>query len=1677
MRKIYTLLFFLCVLAPLFAQKYGNEWVNYNHKYFKFPLVNEGIYRLDSLTLSQGFDLSTLNTSDLKVIVKGKEIRLFVSDGADSKINTNDFVEFYVNPLPAQVDSLVYKKNITYQPNPYRALFNDTIYAFICEEPAQAHLRYTVSNDTTSAGASVSNYVLKDNVYTNFAGFGWYTSNGYNKEDLYLDEISDPNYTQIEARGSIFKKASGVFFQSNPYIYTGNPSLPITFETVFSGNSRQDGTYPDHQVQIQYLDQSSQPVILYDTTFFGYVGWKKTFQLSVGSISPSSSFTISSVSVPSYTFDNLSMVNYMRLRYPMQMNFNAQAALRFTAVAPSGALKNHCQFSNFANFGSGNPIAYDLKNGVRLTTVYPGGSVRILLAAGSGNAECYIAAAGAVISVNKLIPVNANGKFSYYNNSSNQKQLAIVYHNQVASAAQRYIDYRSSITGGNYKVIAANIDHLYEQFAYGVNKHPIAIRNFIQYLNDSLQSPPEAVFLIGKGMKQADLGPGFQNENLIPVAGVPSSDHWYTTALNGTDTYYPQLPIGRLSVLTNSDVSNYLEKVQEFELSPKAEWKKNVLHFVGGDDETLNAKLKQYMDGYTATITDTLFGAAVKTFMKNTTAPIQTEISDTIRRSIDAGCSLMNFFGHGSEQGFDQAIDEPSFYNNAGRYPLIIANSCYSGNIFVNKSISVSERFVNAKRRGSIGFVATTSYGFDAGLDNFTRGFYKALCQTNYGTTIGQVMQEAARLNSLAGDQTTPIVGMEMCLNADPVLNISVGKLPDYQLKNSSISFNTKTYADSIGISIAIKNPYKAVNDSMWVRITRFFPNNDSLVIRKVMLAPKYLDTLKLYNYLDFDRGIGLNRFKVTLDDIRQIPEDDESNNTTLGTVDLFVPGGDIVPVIPARFAIVPKKNTITLKACTSDPFAPLTTYRFQLDTSNKFLSPLSQTLIVSKGGVIEWQVNLTLADSTVYFWRVSRDSISEQKNFAWRESSFQTLSDKIGWGQSKFEQYRDNSYQYVNYDKTLRRFNFRNTKISISTRNAVFPTIGLGANNCFYNTLALDQWSPMFNGWNFVVFDSASAQPWRAIETNTPFPKMGQYGNCCNGDRWVFSFGVYGDCQGSMPNWKADMEAFLNLIPKNTYVLAYNLPYLSPLYANQSSYSNSLLTEFEKFGLAKIRTTPDSLAYAFFGRKGMSIGQAHEEIGTTKKSVVYLFDTLSTVWKNGYVASTTIGPAYKWNSLHWKVFAYDNALGDSTKLKVIGIRANGNRDTLFTLSQDSTDIANLANRINAKVYPRLQLVAMMSDNITKTSPQLKYWRIYYDPVPELAINPLKGFAAVKDSLQEGDLAEFRVPIENISSIDTKDSVVVSYWLEDQNRNKTNLNDRVIAKALKAAEVYIDTIKPNSYRYVGNNQLWMFVNNPSNLRYQAEQESFNNIAKFDFEVSKDNTNPLLDVTFDGIRILNGDIVSSKPEIVVRIKDENKFLALNDTAAFSLWITEPGASQRTRLYFANEQLQFTPAQLPKNSALVSYKPNLSKDGTYMLSVQARDRSSNKAGNTDYAIAFEVDSKPGITEILNYPNPFTSSTRFVFTITGSELPEIFTIQIMTVSGKVVKEITRAELGSLHIGRNITEYAWDGRDMYGDRLANGVYLYRVNIKLNGEKLEHRASGADQFFTKEIGKMVLMR
>jgi len=126
-----------------------------------------------------------------------------------------------------------------------------------------------------------------------------------------------------------------------------------------------------------------------------------------------------------------------------------------------------------------------------------------------------------------------------------------------------------------------------------------------------------------------------------------------------------------------------------------------------------------------------------------------------------------------------------------------------------------------------------------------------------------------------------------------------------------------------------------------------------------------------------------------------------------------------------------------------------------------------------------------------------------------------------------------------------------------------------------------------------------------------------------------------------------------------------------------------------------------------------------------------------------------------------------------------------------------------------------------------------------------------------------------------------------------------------------------------------------------------------------------------------------------------------------------------------------------------------------EGMHKLKVKAWDMFNN---SSEAYIEFFVSS-PNMLElnyVMNYPNPFFEETNFYFdhNQAGEELD--IDLQIFAISGQEVLmknfQIITEEY--------ITEfYKWDGRDDNGNRLAKGVYVYRIIVK-NAEGYHKAAS-----------------
>ncbi|MCF6207479.1 MAG: C25 family cysteine peptidase, partial [Sulfurovum sp.] len=186
-------------------------------------------------------------------------------------------------------------------------------------------------------------------------------------------------------------------------------------------------------------------------------------------------------------------------------------------------------------------------------------------------------------TVSALSAVNDSGYFINHLAQIPDSAYLIITHKGLQSSAANYASYRST-TGFNTYVVY--VDELYRQLAYGINKHPLALRNFIDYLaqNNKL---PSYVFLIGKSIKAKEYRKNATNyaNNLVPSYGNPTSDILLFAGLNG-GLFEPPMPVGRLAAKNATEVTWYLNKVIQHENpltgpNGETEWMKRVLHFAG----------------------------------------------------------------------------------------------------------------------------------------------------------------------------------------------------------------------------------------------------------------------------------------------------------------------------------------------------------------------------------------------------------------------------------------------------------------------------------------------------------------------------------------------------------------------------------------------------------------------------------------------------------------------------------------------------------------------------------------------------------------------------------------------------------------------------------------------------------------------------------------------------------------------------------------------------------------------------------------------------------------------------------------------------------------------------------------------------------------------------------------
>ncbi len=1656
------------------GQDYGNEWINYSQSYYKIQTAQDGLFRITYDDLQQaGFPVSSVDPRRIRLYHRGEEQAIYFEGQLDASFDPDDYLEFYGRKNDGILDEELYVEPVA-QPHKYYSIYTDTTAYFLTWNPASNGKRMDYFKENNVSGLPVEPYSINEylRLETTDYNIGLHYPVGAASAETYLsafdygegftgEAISKGNFADFEISGLDKVVRSGPA-----------PELKL----LLAGRNNLT-----HRVIISVGPDAGSLRQLQEVEFGFYFTKLVEATLQWSDISVAGNMIVRVLDAGYDGAADRVSVSFIKLDYADAWDQELSSEKYY--YLPEKV--NNKSFIQVSNVPAGMTL-YDITdedNIVRIGYNTAGSDINAVIPNTTTKRKLYLnSRTHSVAKIKKVKMRNISGSNADYLMITHKllRKPTISYQD----VPKAYASYRASAAGGGYDTLLMDIDQLFDLFSYGETTS-LAIYRFLRFMADN--ASPKYLLILGKG-----LNPGYDayrkdfNEysypNLIPTGGYPGSDMVFSAGLLGAG-FEPGISTGRISATSSQQLEAYLNKVKEMENTPyNALWRKELIHLSGGKGETEQILFRSYVDNFATIAKGEYLGGDVVTQSKKTNNSVELI---NVSEFINNGKILMTFFGHSASTATDIEIgyvSNPAMgYNNVGRYPLIIVNGCNAGDMY-NSGYGFGEDWINTPDKGAVGFMAHTGAGLVTRLKRYTDVFYTVGFADSLFMMkgIGDIQKETGRrfLATSFDNEMDVSQVQQFALQGDPATQLFAAPLPDYEIVAGNVFAESidgqpiTAFSEAFNLGLLVRNFGRTNADSIRICINRRLSNGQSIILDTLSYAPVYYqDTLYFkINSVGTD-GFGNNQFTIIIDPENDIDEISKSNNTA--NFEFFVPLGGTSNLLPHNYAIV-NKQSITLVSQSLDLLMDDRTFLFEMDTTTSFNSPVKQNGSIQGNVFAKWDVNLFSGfaeqDTIVFYWRSKYADTRPDELDAWSQSSFTYIKDgPTGWAMTHYQQLEEAKSEELVMNNLTREWEFRTfeTSVEVKTFGALYPGYDNANVELFINGITYNYESNVLctdNSINMVAFDRGTTLPYLVLSV----PHASDRRSCGRTPQVINNF-LKSEIESQLR-----LETYINNVEDGDFVLLFSMGEVT-----YQSWPASTITRFEEIGVqaSDIQSLLDGYPLIILGKKGSAPGDAivivPDPASPTPETeqMIELNEMINGQVNVGTVETPLIGPTTSWTTFIQTTDWSDNPAEDQYSFDIIGINDQGNEVLLnSSITAGEVDLTG----IDPGDYRSLKLRLHLSDEANYTPPQLKKWMLIYDEVPEGIISLKSGQPVSDVELSEGEDFSISYEFENISDLPFTDSIDVQFILFNQPARKSRI-DTLRIKPLAPDEKADILFGAETYDWTGVNDVRVFAN-----PYILPEQNYNNNTIYLSEylnVIPDEVNPILEVTVDGQFILDGDIVSPDPLIVMRVKDENKIFLKEDTTGVELYLKRPCEEcDFERISFSSPNVVWTPATA-ESDFRVEYQPGQLEDGIYTIKAQASDASGNKSGTTAYTVSFEVINESQITNFFPYPNPFSSSTRFVFTLTGSEIPDQIIIQIMTVNGTVVREITQDEIGPIRIGNNKTQYAWDGKDEYGDQLANGVYLYRVKVLMHGEDIKLRPTSADKAFKHGFGKMYLLR
>jgi hypothetical protein len=1284
-------------------------WFQTGRKYFRIPVIKEGVYHLSYTTLMNfAIDLSTITKSSIALYNKGKSVPLTVHP-VDSAIQQS-YLEFYGDRNHGAL-SFFNPYNDT---NAYWLTWNDSYpsryaQAALASSPADT-VSWAINTLWNEQDLNYFFGVTQDDLLTPYdlPGKGWYWSDFTSSVTRIYPFTTDTVQRKTGIRATLRARFYGM--------------------TVCSGSgcvapSRHRAFLYINRKLIDSVSWTQNTEMIYSGTFPDSILRKGLDTLRV----TSKTWAASDSNISKFYLD------WFEVTYPRPL-ISTTGTLKFTA-APTGKATTAYTINGIPGDSA---TIIDLTNG-RMITNHTNISPTSFMFTDSVSVprNYYIVKDSA-----KLIPDAMIQKtFADLRVNNTGADYVVITHPLFRSEADRLAQFRSA--HDRLRAIVVDVQDIYDQFSFGL-LDPTALRSFLKntYYNWRHPSPTYAVFF---GDATWDFKKNLSNSvmnNYVPSFGNPPSDN-ALVCFDSVYYYLPYMLAGRIPVKSLQEATSVVNKIIGYETPPLSDWSKTFLFITGGATANEKTSFNYYSDGLiNKYVVPPPIGGLVDRVYKTSDAYVDGENKQLMQNYFQAGLGLVNFIGHSGGRVWGVDIGSPNdLQNTNGKLPFVSSVSCDVGFFSDPRSNVLSEDFLLTDNRGAIAVWAASSLGY-ATVGRTLMDKFLEMVTLNYARDLG-LLTTLSRINFWVINNriAAPLVVESLNLHpliGDPATTFALSTYPDFEVSADNISLlNNPPIADStVTLLVRVDNYGLTAGSPLLVSVKDSY-TDEAGVNKGVadLVPPFYIPDFTQKDSFTVSWNVkgkpGSHIVTVTLDPLDSIAEARKDNNTAQQTFYIYRNTISIISPLPFRM-VSSTTPTFTVTVPAGRDTTPLT-YHFEVDTSAAFASPakISSGTVTPGKVTASWTPSAALAQNRTYYWRAQNTASigSSPKQGAWVSSSFQTTqsslpTDTIVWRQS--------NKQFLKGNLALASVNDSGATLFRSDSTVLYArSLGFRGNtdHDYYSVVQINDVVALGHWWE------------------DPYSYLAAWYNPLDGTYGTKGFNFLN------PTGTSDMITYLNNIPNGDYVL------LSAVWDAKQNATDSLLQQIRALGSEKIDSLLRGQSWMMISLKGT--GKLVEVYNTTVAEGTV---TLGNVFHLGKarVSSPPIGPA-----AHWGFTSFDinlpnaNATGTIT---VLGMKNDTTMDTLMTVPA-GTAAANLS-AVNVLTYPRIKLSATLACTDGFTSPVLRRWDVHYLAPGDLAISAWSVTLST-DTIISGNALTTSATVYNIGYQSAAGAHLTCYLLED----------------------------------------------------------------------------------------------------------------------------------------------------------------------------------------------------------------------------------------------------------------------------------------------------------------------